>query len=51
VVIFYAVWAAISFFGLIIGTQGLSKQGQSPVLWIIGSGVTVFLLAYAAYRF
>jgi hypothetical protein len=48
--IVYVVWATLSFYGLIAGANAISKEGKSPVIWILGAGVTVFLLAYAAYH-
>lgn len=49
-VVFYAVWAALAFWGLLSVVNDLAKAGKSPFFWILGSGTTVFLLAYAAYH-
>jgi hypothetical protein len=50
VVALYAGWATLSFFGMLSGANSISRAGRSPVLWLLGSGFTVFLLAFAAYH-
>jgi hypothetical protein len=50
VVALYAGWATLSFFGMMSSANSISRAGRSPVFWILGSGTTVFLLAYAAYH-